>query len=159
MNTKKKTKEEYNIITKNQRIFHDYTIEDYIEAGIVLQGWEVKSLRQRRLQLIESYVHIKKNEAWLFNSIIIPLVSASTHVIVNPSATRKLLLSHCEINKLIGKVDKKGFTIVPISMYWKGKYVKVSIAIAKGKKKYDKRQCEKESDWKRQQEHLFKRKV
>lgn len=159
MNTKKKSSQKHHIIAKNKRAFHDYIIEDHFEAGIVLQGWEVKSLRKGRLQLIESYVHIKKNEAWLFNAIITPLVSASTHIVPNPSATRKLLLSRREINKLIGKIDQKGYTIVPLSMYWKGKHVKVDIATAKGKKQYDKRQAAKEHDWKREKARLFKRNI
>ena len=157
MNTKNKSSQKHHIIAKNKRAFHDYIIEDHFEAGIVLKGWEVKSLRQGRLQLIESYVHIKKNEAWLFNAIITPLVSASTHVVPNPSGTRKLLLSRREINKLIGKIDQKGYTVVPLSMYWKGKHVKVDIATAKGKKQHDKRQAAKEQDWKREKARLFKR--
>lgn len=159
MNTKKKSSQKHHIIAKNKRAFHQYIIEDHFEAGIVLQGWEVKSLRQGRLQLIESYVHIKKNEAWLFNAIITPLVSASTHIVPNPSATRKLLLSRREINKLIGKIDQKGYSVVPLSMYWKGKHVKVDISTAKGKKQYDKRQAAKESDWKREQARLFKKSI
>ena len=159
MNTKKKSSQQHDAIAKNKRAFHDYTIEDHFEAGIVLKGWEVKSLRQGRLQLIESYVHIKKNEAWLFNAIITPLLSASTHVVPNPSGTRKLLLTRREIKKLVGKIDQKGYTVVPISMYWKGRYVKVDIATAKGKQQHDKRQAAKDHDWKREKARLFKRNV
>lgn len=145
------------IIAKNKKAFHEYLIEARFEAGIVLAGWEVKSIREGRVQITDSHIHIKKNEAWLFNAHITPLHSASTHVVAVSDSTRKLLLHRREISKLVGKVEQKGYTIVPLSMYWKGSHVKVEIAIAKGKKLHDKRQSAKERDWQREKERLFKK--
>lgn len=147
------------LIAKNKKAFHDYIIEERFEAGIVLQGWEVKSIREGRVQLVDSHVHIKKGEAWLFNALITPLLSASTHVVPQPSGTRKLLLNRREISKLLGKIDQKGYTVVPLSMYWKNQYVKVEIGLAKGKKDYDKREASKEKDWQREKERLFKKSI
>lgn len=144
-------------IARNKKAFHEYLIEERFEAGIVLQGWEIKSIRAGRVQLTDSHIHVKNNEAWLFNALITPLHSASTHVVPVPAGTRKLLLHRREINKLLGKVDIKGYTIVPLAMYWKGSRVKIEIAIAKGKQLHDKRQASKEHDWKREKERLFKK--
>lgn len=145
-----------NIIARNKKAFYEYFIEERFEAGIVLQGWEVKSIREGRVQLIDSYIHIKKNEIWLFNTFITPLHSASTHIVVTPNSTRKLLLNQYEINKLLIKVKQKGYAIVPLGMHWKNCYVKVEIAIVKGKKLHDKRQSLQEHNWKREKERLHK---
>lgn len=151
-----KIKKPYHVIAKNKRAFHDYIIESNLEAGIALKGWEVKSLRQGRLQLVESYVCIQKHEAWLFNAFITPLVSASTHTKPNPSSIRKLLLKRREINLLNGKLNRKNYTSVPLSIYWKGSRIKVEISIAKSKNQYDKRQAKKKQEWKYEQSRLFK---
>lgn len=146
-----------NTVATNKKAFHDYSIEECFEAGIVLKGWEIKSIRAGRMQLIDSHIHVKNNEAWLFNALITPLDSASTHVVPAPAGRRKLLLHRREINKLLGKVDLKGYTVVPLVMYWKGSCIKIEIAIAKGKQLHDKRQTSKEHDWKREKERLFKK--
>lgn len=106
-------------IAKNKKALHDYTILEKFEAGIVLQGWEVKSIRAGKVQMVDSHVHIKHGEAWLFNCLITPLLSASTHVVADAAATRKLLLNRREINKIMGRIEQKGFTCIPLSMYWK----------------------------------------
>lgn len=144
-------------IARNKRAFHDYTILEKFEAGIVLQGWEVKSVRAGKVQMIDSHIHIRKGEAWLFNCLITPLLSASTHVVADASANRKLLLNRREIDKIMGRVEQKGLTCVPLAMYWKGSRVKVEIALAQGKKVHDKRQAEKDKDWSREKGRLFKK--
>ena len=132
--TKSKNKLD-NIIAVNKKARHDYFILETLEAGLVLEGWEVKSLRAKNIQLKESYVLLKDMEAWLIGAHISPLVTASTHKIIDPIRTRKLLLHISEIAKLIGAVERKGFTIVPLSMYWKNGVAKIEIGIAKGKQK------------------------
>lgn len=144
-------------IARNKRAFHDYTILEKFEAGIVLQGWEVKSIRAGKVQMIDSHVHIKRGEAWLFNCLITPLLSASTHVVADASANRKLLLNRREIDKIMGRIEQKGFTCVPLAMYWKGTCVKVEIAFAQGKKVHDKRQAQKDKDWAREKDRIFKK--
>ncbi|AIT08909.1 SsrA-binding protein [Candidatus Francisella endociliophora] len=144
-------------IARNKRAFHDYTILEKFEAGIVLQGWEVKSVRAGKVQMIDSHIHIRKGEAWLFNCLITPLLSASTHVVADASANRKLLLNRREIDKIMGRVEQKGLTCVPLAMYWKGSRVKVEIALAQGKKVHDKRQAQKDKDWSREKDRLFKK--
>ncbi|AJI46353.1 SsrA-binding protein SmpB [Francisella philomiragia] len=144
-------------IARNKRAFHDYTILEKFEAGIVLQGWEVKSIRAGKVQMIDSHVHIKRGEAWLFNCLITPLLSASTHVVADASANRKLLLNRREIDKIMGRIEQKGFTCVPLAMYWKGPRVKVEIALAQGKKVHDKRQAQKDKDWAREKDRIFKK--
>lgn len=139
-------------IALNKKALHDYTIETRLEAGLVLEGWEVKSIREGRVQLKESYVTIKQHEAWLLGSHISPLPSASTHLKPDPTRTRKLLLHWKELKKLVGSVERKGYTVVPLAMYWKGKHIKLEIALARGKKVYDKRATEKERDWQRQKQ-------
>ena len=143
-------------IARNKRAFHDYTILEKFEAGIVLQGWEVKSIRAGKVQMIDSHVHIKRGEAWLFNCLITPLLSASTHVIPDASANRKLLLNRREIDKIMGRVEQKGLACVPLAMYWKSPRVKVEIALAQGKKTHDKRQAQKDKDWAREKDRIFK---
>lgn len=135
---------------------HDYMLEDRFEAGLVLQGWEVKSLRNGHINLKESYVFIKGEEAWLFGCHITPMPSASTHVTPDPIRTRKLLLNRYEITRLIGAVERKGYTLIPLAMYWKGGRAKLEIALGKGKKLHDKRASDKDRDWSRQKQRIMK---
>ena len=143
-------------IALNKKAGHDFFIEERFEAGIALQGWEVKSLRQGRVQIKESYITIKDGEAFLFGAHIVPLSTASTHIHPDPTRTRKLLLHRSELNKLIGQVERKGYTLVPTAMYWKKGMAKLEIGLAKGKKQHDKRASEKDRDWQRERERLFK---
>lgn len=155
----KKTQSDKKFIVENRRVFHDFFIEDRFEAGIALQGWEVKSLRASKIALAESYVLLKNGEAWLFGAHIPPLSTASTHIQPDPVRTRKLLLHSQELSKLFGSVERKGYTLVPISLYWKNGKVKLEIALAKGKKQYDKRATLKERDWQREKQQLMKRRT
>jgi SsrA-binding protein len=143
-------------IALNKKSGHDYFIEDRYEAGLSLQGWEVKSLREGRVQIKESYVTIKDGEAFLFGAHIVPLTTASTHIHPDPIRTRKLLLHRSELNKLIGLVERKGYTLVPTAMYWKKGMAKLEIGLAKGKKQHDKRASDKDRDWQREKARLFK---
>ncbi|MBY0545026.1 MAG: SsrA-binding protein SmpB [Gammaproteobacteria bacterium] len=143
-------------ITYNKKARFEYELEDQFEAGIVLDGWEVKSLREGKVQLVDSYILIKNREAWLIGALITPLGTVSTHIKPDPRRTRKILLHRAELNKLIGLVERKGYTVIPISLYWKKNKVKISIALAKGKKLYDKRQTEKNRDWERQKQQVKK---
>ena len=154
--SKKQTTE--NRIAQNKKAYHDYFIEEHFEAGIALQGWEVKSLRAGRAQLKESYVLVKQGEAYLFGCHISPLSSASTHVNPDPTRTRKLLLHREEIDKLIGGVERKGYTLMPLTMYWKRGRVKLDIGLAKGKKEYDKRAADKDRDWQREKQRVMRAK-
>ena len=146
-----------NQIAVNKKARHDYFIIEHLEAGLVLEGWEVKSLRARHLQLKESYVLIKNMQAWLLGAHINPLPTASSHVHADPTRTRKLLLNRGEIAKLVGAVDRKGYTIVPLSMYWKRGKAKLEIAIAKGKQKHDRRASIRERDWERDRQRILKK--
>ena len=154
--SKKKTKTSSNTIARNKKAFHNYFIEDRFEAGIVLEGWEVKSLRAGRANLQESYVSVKDGEVFLIGAHISPLASASTHVNPNPIRARKLLLHTQEINKLIGAVERKGYTLAPISLYWKRGHVKLEIALAKGKQAHDKRATIKKRESDREMERALK---
>lgn len=138
-------------IALNRKAKFEYHLEDKLEAGLVLEGWEVKSIKAGRVQLAESHVIVKQSEVFLLNCHITPLDTASTHKENDPTRTRKLLLHQKEIKKLIGYIEQKGYTIVPTAMYWKGCKIKIEIAIAKGKKLYDKRASLKEKDMKKQQ--------
>ncbi len=151
---KKKTPE--NQIAVNRKARHDYFIEETIEAGIALEGWEVKSLREGKAQISEAYVQLRDNEAWLFNAHITPLLSASTHVKPQPTRSRKLLLHREEIDRLVGAVERKGYTIVPLDLHWKRGKAKLTIGYAKGKKLHDKRADKKERDWQRQKARILK---
>lgn len=144
------------IIADNRKARHNYQIEQTFEAGIALNGWEVKSLRTGHAQLAEAHVVLRSGEAFLLNSHITPLITTSTHTQAIPDRTRKLLLNKSELNKLIGAVERKGYTIVPLNMHWKNNKVKVDIALARGKKLYDKRETEKRRDWERQKQKLMK---
>jgi SsrA-binding protein len=144
------------LIALNKKARHDYFIDDSYEAGLALSGWEVKALRAGRAQIKEGYVLLKDGEAWLFGAHISPLPSASTHVNPDPVRTRKLLLHRRQIDHLIGLVERKGYTLVPLSLYWKKGKAKLEIGLARGKKKYDKRAAEKDRDWQRQKERIMK---
>lgn len=152
----KKQKNENPPIALNRQARHDYFIEETLEAGLVLQGWEVKSLRDGRAQLKESYVLLKNGEAWLFGSHITPLSTASTHVRADPTRTRKLLLHRPELSRLIGAVERKGYALVPLSLYWSKGKIKLEIGLAKGKKEHDKRSVEKDRDWLRQKQRMLR---
>ena len=143
-------------IALNKKARHDYTLTDRIEAGIALEGWEVKSLRANNVQMADSYILLKGNEAFLFGCLITPLPTASTHIKPDPRRTRKLLLHRSEIDRLIGAVDRKGFSLIPTAMYWKRGRAKLEIALAKGKKEHDKRSDLKERDWKRDKQRIMK---
>ena len=144
-------------IIQNKKAFHDYFIEDRYEAGIVLQGWEVKAIRAGRANLKEAYVTVKDGALYLFGSHISPLTTASTHILPEPLRTRKLLLHAAEINKLIGKVQRAGYTLMPLNMHYKGGRVKLEIGLAKGKKEHDKRVTEKEREGKREAAQAMKK--
>ncbi|HOP17650.1 MAG: SsrA-binding protein SmpB [Chromatiaceae bacterium] len=143
-------------IALNKKARHEYFIEDRYEAGVSLEGWEVKSLRAGKINITEAYVTVKGNEAFLFGATISPLSSASTHVHPDPTRTRKLLLHREELNRLIGLIERKGYTLVPLAMYWKRGRAKVEIGLAKGKKLHDKRADSKERDWQREKQRIFK---
>jgi len=156
----KKTKnrgQQGSTIAINKTAKHDYFIEQRFEAGIALEGWEVKSLRENRVNLKESYILVKDDEIWLFGAHITPLPTASTHIHPDPLRTRKLLLHRREIDMLRGMVERKGYTLVPTAMYWKKGRVKVEIGLAKGKKQHDKRAVSKERDWQREKARILKR--
>jgi SsrA-binding protein len=143
-------------IVQNKKAFHDYFIEERFEAGVALEGWEVKSIRAGRVNLKEAYVVIKKGEAFLIGCHISPLPTASTHIHPDPIRTRKLLLHIEELRKLIGKIERAGYTLVPLDMHYKRGRVKTEIGLAKGKKQYDKRATEKEREWTREKAKLLK---
>ncbi len=143
-------------IALNKKARHDYHIEERFEAGLVLTGWEVKSLRAGKCQLVDSYVQIHQGEAWLMGTHITPLKEASTHVVANPTRLRKLLLNRREINKLIGAVQQAGYSCVPLALYWKNNRVKCEIALVKGKKEFDKRETQKEREWGRQKQRIVR---
>jgi SsrA-binding protein len=143
-------------IVDNKKAFHDYFIEERYEAGMALDGWEVKSIRAGRVQLKEAYVIIRSGEVFLFGSHISPLPTASTHVRPDPTRTRKLLLNAEEIKKLIGKVERAGYTLLPINLHYTRGRIKCEVGLAKGKKQYDKRESEKQRDWQREQQTILK---
>ncbi|HJP07592.1 MAG: SsrA-binding protein [Acidiferrobacteraceae bacterium] len=145
-----------NSIARNKKAWHDYFVEEEFEAGLVLQGWEAKSLREGRAQLKESYVIIREGELYLFGAHFSPLSSASTHISPDPTRSRKLLLHASEISKLIGGVERKGYTLVPLSLYWKKGRAKLKIALAKGKKQHDKRATIRQREWDREQHRVLK---
>lgn len=156
MNKKTDDRPGTSAIALNKRARHEYFIEERFEAGLALEGWEVKSLRASKAQITESYVVIKNTEAWLLGAHIMPLVTASTHIHPDPTRTRKLLLNRAELDRLIGAVERKGYTLIPLALYWKKGRAKLEIGLAKGKKAHDKRAVEKERDWRRQKERLLR---
>tara|TARA_E500000178_G_scaffold356715_1_gene437815 strand:+ start:4915 stop:5379 length:465 start_codon:yes stop_codon:yes gene_type:complete len=143
-------------IVQNKKAFHEYFIEDKFEAGIVLEGWETKSIRAGRAQLKEAYIIVRESEIFLLGSHIAPLNSTSTHVKANPTRTRKLLLHAEQIDRLIGKTERAGYTLVPLNLHYSKGRIKIDVGLAKGKKQYDKRATIKEKEWKRQAERLMK---
>jgi len=155
MSKQKTNKSTSSTIAQNKKARFEYELSNKIEAGIALLGWEVKSLRAGRIQLVDSYVIFNKSEAFLFGSHISPIQSISTHYVPDPQRTRKLLLNRKELNFLIEAVQQKGYTVVATAMYWKAHMVKVEIALAKGKHLHDKRESEKQRDWDRQKQRLF----
>ena len=152
----KKPKDNSSQIAQNKKAHHDYAITETLESGLVLLGWEVKSLRAKRVNINDTYVMIQKNEAYLVGTNITPLSTASSHIKPEPCRSRKLLLHRQELNKLIGSVERKGYTLVPLKLYWKRGRAKLLVGLGKGKKLYDKRADLKERDWQRDKERLFK---
>ncbi|HFD86686.1 MAG TPA: SsrA-binding protein SmpB [Gammaproteobacteria bacterium] len=143
-------------IVQNKKARFDFQIDETYEAGMVLEGWEVKSIRDGKVQIRDSYAFIKDGEAWITGCHITPLLSASTHINPEPTRPRKLLLHRQELDKLIGAIERKGYTLVPLSMYWKKGLVKLSLGLGKGKKAHDKRATEKDRDWQRQKARVMK---
>ena len=154
--TKKTPKQQSSTIALNRKVKHDYFIEEKFEAGLVLLGWEVKSLRESKVNLTDTYVFVRDGEAWLIGTNITPLLSASTHFVTDAKRTRKLLLNHRELQKLEEGVNQKGHTAVCTALYWKNHLIKCEIALAKGKASYDKRMDDKERDWNRQKQRLMR---
>jgi SsrA-binding protein len=152
----KSSTDEGKLIAENRRARHDYFIEDRYEAGLMLMGWEVKSMRAGKAQIAEGYVVIRGSEIWLIGAHISPLSSASTHVITDPVRARKLLLNRAEIDKLVGAVERSGYTIVPLELYWVSGRAKLRIGLAKGKKQHDKRATEKDRDWQRDKARVLR---
>jgi SsrA-binding protein len=146
-------------IVQNKKAFHDYFIEERFESGVVLEGWEVKAIRAGHVQLKEAYVVVKSQEIYLIGCHITPLTAASTHVQPDPTRTRKLLLHVEEIRKLIGKVERAGYTLVPLDLHYTRGRVKLEVGLAKGKKQHDKRESQKDKDWKREQQRLMRHKA
>jgi SsrA-binding protein len=143
-------------IVENKKAFHDYFVEERFEAGIALEGWEVKAIRAGRAQLKEAYVTVSNGEVFLIGAHVSPLPTASTHVQPDPTRTRKLLLNASEISKLIGAVERAGYTLVPINLHYARRRIKLEIGLAKGKKQHDKRASERDRDWKREQQRLLR---
>jgi SsrA-binding protein len=146
-------------IVQNKKAFHDYFIEERFEAGVALLGWEVKAIRAGSVQLKEAYVNIRNSELYLIGCHISALNSASTHVVPDPIRTRKLLMHADQITKLIGKVERSGYTLVPLDLHYTRGRIKLEMGLAKGKKQHDKRDAEKEKDWKREQQRLLRHKA
>ncbi|WP_354624261.1 SsrA-binding protein SmpB [Psychromonas sp. MME2] len=155
----KKSKNTDNTIARNKRASHEYHLEERFEAGIELQGWEVKSLRAGKANIADSYIFLKNGEAWLLNSTIPPLNAASSHVVCEPMRYRKLLLKRRELDNLVGKVERQGYSIIPISLYWKKAWVKISFALAKGKQDHDKRADVKSREWQLEKARTMKHSV
>lgn len=144
-------------IALNKRSRHDYHLEERFEAGLALQGWELKSIRAGRANITEAYAVIREGEMFLHGAQMTPLISASTHVVAEERRTRKLLLHRREIDNLIGRIQRDGYTVVPTALYWKGNKVKVEVALAKGKQSHDKREASKEKDWAREKQRVMRR--
>lgn len=157
MSNKKAKNPGGNVIAVNRRARHDYFIEDTFEAGLALEGWEVKSLREGRAQVAESYVNLHKGEAWLVGAHISPLTTSSTHIKPDPTRSRKLLLNRYELDRLTGAVERKGFALVPLNMHWHKGRAKLDIGLGKGKKQHDKRADKKDQDWQRQKARILKK--
>jgi len=145
-------------IARNKKARHDYFIEQTFECGLVLEGWEVKSLRAGRAQITETYINLRNGEAWVIGAHISPLNTASTHVNPDPTRTRKLLLNRIELDRMVAAVDRKGYTLVALALYWSKGRAKLEIGLAKGKKQHDKRASDKDRDWQRQKARILKAK-
>jgi SsrA-binding protein len=145
------------LIAENRRARFDYFIEERYEAGLALQGWEVKAMRAGRAQLTEAYVYLRDGEAFLFGAHVSPLATTSSHVVADPIRTRKLLLHRSQLSGLVGAVERKGYTLVPLELYWKDGRAKLEVGLAKGKKQHDKRAVEKDRDWQRDKARLLRR--
>ena len=143
-------------IAQNKRARHEYHLEAHYEAGMALQGWEVKAIRAGRANITEAYAVVRKGELFLFGAQITPLISASTHVLADERRTRKLLLHRREIDQLIGRVQRDGYTLIPTALYWKGNKVKMELALARGKQNHDKREASKERDWNREKQRVMR---
>jgi SsrA-binding protein len=154
---KPQKKDPERLIAENRRARYDYFIEERFEAGLVLQGWEVKSMRAGKAQVAEGYVYLKDGEAFLFGALITPLNTASTHEQADPKRTRKLLLSRAELSRLVGSVERKGYTLVPLDLHWKNGRAKLELGLAKGKKQHDKRATEKDRDWQRDKARILRK--
>jgi SsrA-binding protein len=152
-----KAAETPHLIAENRKARFDYFIEDRFEAGLALQGWEVKAMRAGRAQLKEAYVYLRGGEAFLIGAHLSPLPTTSRHVAADPVRTRKLLLHHSELQRLIGAVERRGYTLMPLELYWKNGRAKLQLGLAKGKKQHDKRAVEKERDWQRDKARLLRR--
>jgi len=150
-------KEEPRLIAENRKARYEYFIEERFEAGLVLEGWEVKAMRAGKAQIAESYVYLKEGQAYLFGANITPLKTTSTHVTAEPTRTRKLLLNKAELSRLLGSVERKGYTLVPLDLHWKTGRAKLEIGLAKGKKQHDKRATEKDRDWTRDKARILRR--
>lgn len=159
MSGKKKAKHDDSTIVVNKKANHDYFIGDRFEAGLALTGWEVKSLREKKVQLVDSHVIIKDGEAWLLGAQIQPLATASSHVVADPTRTRKLLLNKKELARIFAAVQQKGNTCVCTKLYWKGHLVKAQIALAKGKHSFDKRETIKEREWNIDKQRAMQHKI
>lgn len=155
----KKKPSDSNVIAVNRKARFEFFIEETYEAGLALEGWEVKSLRAGRANIQEAYVVVRRRQAWLIGANFPPLPSASTHVRPEPTRTRKLLLHRRELAHLIGSTEQRGYTLIPLQLYWKRGLAKLAIGLAKGKQKQDKRESKKQQDWQRQKERLLKHKV
>ena len=143
-------------IVENRKAFHDYFVEERYEAGLVLEGWEVKSIRAGRAQIGEAYVIVKDNALWMIGSHISPLLTASTHINPDPTRTRKLLLRAEEVRRLIGKVEQRGYSLIPLDLHFSKGRIKLQIALAKGKLKHDKRASEREKEWQREKSRVLR---
>jgi SsrA-binding protein len=154
--SKKKQKKPSNVIAQNKRANFDYHLLDTFEAGVALTGWEVKSLREGKVQLTDTYVLMKDGEAWLLGAQITPLATASTHFVTDPTRTRKLLLNKKELARILAAVSQKGLTCVCTQLYWKGHLVKARIALAEGKQAHDKRDTQKNREWDRQKQRIVR---
>jgi SsrA-binding protein len=157
MNSRKSKSANDRSIAENRRARHDYFIENRFEAGLVLQGWEAKSLRANTAQITESYVQLRNGEAWLIGAHFTPAKTTAAYVKADPTRSRKLLLQRNELDRLIGSVERKGFTLVPLNLHWTKGRAKLEIGLAKGKKQHDKRATDKDRDWQRQKERILKR--
>ncbi len=157
MSNKKAKKTNDKVIAVNRKARHDYFIEDTFEAGLSLEGWEVKSMREGRAQITEAYVNLHRGEAFLVGAHFSPLTTASTHITTNPTRSRKLLLHRIELDRLTGAVERKGYTLIPLNLHWHKGRAKLDVGLGKGKKQHDKRADKKDQDWQRQKARILKK--